>query len=142
MRAFGWAVLALLFFDEMLCVVAAGVAGYAWLGIPGAILGCAIVITVWALFASPKARFGGPIVRPVVKVLVFGGCSLALVLTGHLWWGIALAAFSIVVNALAQIPAIRDLAAAQTHRDAAAAEQRPVNPSSGAEPDDRRSASA
>ena len=35
-------------------------------------------MTVWYLVASPKARYGGPVRRPVAKVLVFGLASLLL----------------------------------------------------------------
>ncbi len=65
---------------------------------------------VWFFFASPKARYGGPLVRPVVKVLVFGLACVALWDVGRPGWAIALLVFSVVVNALAQIPSIRRLA--------------------------------
>lgn len=110
MVAFGWTVLALLFAVELAAGVAAGVAGYAAFGVLGAVLAVVVFVVLWALFASPKARFGGRVVRPLVKALVFGACSLALVLTGHLWWGVALAVAAVAINALAQIPAIRALA--------------------------------
>ena len=68
-----------------------------------------VVVVVWALFASPKAPYGGPVVRPVVKVLVFTLASVGLVAVGHPGWGIALIGFSVLVNGLAQLPAIRAL---------------------------------
>jgi hypothetical protein len=49
-------------------------------------------------------------VRPVVKVLVFTLTSLGLAAAGHPDWGIALFGFSLLVNGLALLPAIRALA--------------------------------
>jgi Protein of unknown function (DUF2568) len=102
-----WTVLALVFLDEVLAAVAAGVWGWhagGWLLAVGAPLA---VVAVWWLFASPKAPYGGPVVRPVVKVLVFGLASLGLVAAGHTGWGVALLVFSVVVNAAAQLPSVR-----------------------------------
>src|SRR4051794_2473594 len=63
----------------------------------------------WFLFASPKARFGSAVVRPLVKVVVFGLASLGLWAAGHHALGIGLLIFSVVVNGLAQLPAVRAL---------------------------------
>jgi len=109
--AVGWTVLALVFVDELLAMAGLGVYGWStslpwllvWL-LP--LLG----MLVWFLFASPKARFGTPVVRPVVKVLVFGLASLGLWAAGHPGLGLTLLVFSAVVNGLAMFPAIRDLA--------------------------------
>ncbi|MDF1606380.1 YrdB family protein [Nocardioides sp. YIM 152315] len=108
--AFGWLVLLLVFVDEVLAMAAFGVWGWqqdarwllVWL-LP--VVACA----AWFLFASPKAQYGGPLRRPLVKVAVFGLASLALWDAGHPGWAAALLAFSVVVNALAQIPAIARL---------------------------------
>ena len=56
-----------------------------------------------------KHRTLGPVVRPVVKVLVFGLAPLGLWVAGHHGWAVALLAFSVVVNGLAQLPAVRAL---------------------------------
>jgi len=116
--AFGWCVLALVFVDEVLAVAAFGVWG--WQASPRWLLVWLLpllAVTAWALFASPKAPYGGAVVRPVVKVVVFGLASLALYDAGHPDWAIALLVFSVVVNALAMAPSIRDLAvsAPSTH---------------------------
>ena len=112
MVAFGWTVLALVFVDELLAMAAFGVWGWStsprWLLVWLLPL---LAILAWYFFASPKARYGGPLLRPLVKVLVFGLASLALWDAGHPRAAVALLAFSVVVNALAMIPAIRDLAA-------------------------------
>jgi len=109
MRGFGWFVLALVFLDEILAAVAAGVWGGHVAGVLGAILGPVAVVAVWWTFASPKAPYGGLVVRPVVKVLVFGLASLGLWAAGHHGWATALLVFSVVINGLAQLPAIRGL---------------------------------
>jgi hypothetical protein len=109
MRAWGWVVLALVFVDEVLAAVAAGVAGYEAAGVAGAVVAPVAVVAVWWAFASPKARWGGPVVRPCVKVLVFGAACAGLWWAGHPAWAGALLGFSVVVNALAQLPSVRAL---------------------------------
>jgi uncharacterized protein DUF2568 len=107
----GWTVLALVFLDELLAMAGLGVYGWStsarwllvWL-LP--LLG----VLAWFFLASPKARFGSPVVRPVVKVLVFGLASLGLWAADHHSLAVALLVFSVAVNGLAMIPAIRDLA--------------------------------
>ncbi|QGN58581.1 DUF2568 domain-containing protein [Nostocoides sp. HKS02] len=114
MLAAGWVVLAAVFVDELLAAAAAAVWGH-WAG--GAMLATAmvvLVIAVWWSFASPKAPLGGPVVRPVTKVLVFGLASVGLWVADHQGWAVGLAAFSVVVNALAQLPAVRALTADET----------------------------
>jgi hypothetical protein len=98
---FGWSVLALVFLDELLAMAAFGVWG--WQASPAWLLVWLLpllAMLAWYFFASPKAAYGGPVVRPAVKVVVFG----------HPLWAVALLVFSVVVNGLAMIPAIRDLA--------------------------------
>lgn len=121
MAAFGWVVLALVFLDEVLAAVAASIwgayAGGLWL----AILAPVAVIAVWWVFASPKAPLGGPVVRPVAKVLVFGLASAGLWAAGHHGWAVAFLVFSVVVNAVAQLPSVQALvpeAAGSSRRDA------------------------
>ena len=110
MVALGWVVLALVFVDELLAVAALGVWGWStsvpWLLVW---LGPVLAILAWAVFASPKAPRRGPVVSPVVKVAVFGLASLALAASGHPSLAVALLVFSVLVNALAMVPAIRDL---------------------------------
>jgi len=111
MAIFGWSVLALVFLDELLAVAAAAVWG-AHVG--GPVLAVAmglLTMLVWFLFASPKARYGGPVVRPVTKVLVFTLASVGLWASGHHTLGVALFVFSAAVNALAQAPSIKVLIA-------------------------------
>lgn len=112
MVGFAWTVLALVFVDELAAMAAAGVWGahVAW---PLAVVMPALTMLVWFLFASPKARYGGPVVRPVVKVLVFVLASVGLWAAGHHGLAAALLVFSVVVNVLAQLPTIRRVAAAE-----------------------------
>jgi hypothetical protein len=111
MRGFGWTILALLFLDEVLAAVAAGVWGnYQW-GVVGAVLAPALVVAVWWAFASPKAPYGGGGVRRGVKVLVFGLAFVGLWDAGQQAWAVAFLVFSVVINALAQLPSVRALTA-------------------------------
>lgn len=103
----GWAVLSLVFLDEVLAVVSASVWGADAAGWWLAVLAPAVVVAVWWTFASPKAPYGGPVVRPVVKVLVFGLATLGLVSAGHTTWAVGLLVFSVVVNAAAQLPSVQ-----------------------------------
>jgi hypothetical protein len=50
------------------------------------------------------------VVRPVVQVLVFTLTSLGLWAAGLPGWALALFGFSVLVNGLGQVPAIRALA--------------------------------
>ena len=110
----GWFVLALVFVDEVLAVAAAAVWG-AWAGGPLlAVVAALLVVAVWWAFASPKAPYGGVVVRPVVKTLVFGAASLGLWQAGHPGWALALLVFSVVVNAVALLPFVRRLVPAPT----------------------------
>jgi Protein of unknown function (DUF2568) len=105
----GWFVLALVFLDELLVMAALAVWGAETGGWLPALLAVAAGVVVWSLFASPKARYGGPVARPVAKVLVIGAGVVALGVAGHAGWAAALAVFSVVVNALAMHPDIARL---------------------------------
>jgi len=109
MAGVGWIVLALVFLDEVLAAVAAGVWSHHIAGLVGTVLGPVVVIAVWWLFASPKAPYGGPVRRPVVKVLVFGLASAGLWAAGYPGWATAFLVFSVGVNGLAQLPWVRAL---------------------------------
>jgi Protein of unknown function (DUF2568) len=111
-EGFAWGVLALVFVDELLAMAAFGVWGWQ-VGSPRLLLVVVLpllAMTVWWLFASPKATWGGPIRRPVAKVLVFGLASWALWDAGHHGWAIALLVFSVAVNGLAAVPPIAAVA--------------------------------
>jgi hypothetical protein len=108
--ALGWIVLALVFLDELLVTAAFGVWG--WSASPRWLLVWLLpllAIAAWATFASPKAPYGGPVARPLVKALVFGLASLALRDAGHPGLAVALLAFSVGINSLAMLPSIREL---------------------------------
>ena len=117
MLLFGWVVLSLVFLDELLAMVAFGVWG--WQASPAWLLVWLLpllAMVAWFLVASPKAAYGGPVARPVAKVLVFGLASLALWSAGHPAWAAALLVFSVVVNGLAQLPGVRALTEPPSHR--------------------------
>jgi hypothetical protein len=109
MAILGWSVLFLVFVDEVLAVAAAAIwgghAGGEWLALGMAVL----TVVVWFLFASPKARYGGRVVRPVTKILVFGLASAGLWASGHHAPAVGLLVFSVLVNAAAQVPSVRVL---------------------------------
>ena len=107
---FAWIVLTAVFVDELAVMAAFGVWG--WQADPRWLLVWLLpllAMLVWFYFASPKARYGGPVVRPVTKVLVFGSGTLALWDAGHQGWALALLVCSVVVNGLAQLPRVREL---------------------------------
>lgn len=120
MRSLAAVILALVFFDELAVMAAFGVWGASrggplapvlWILLPVA------AMTVWFFFASPKAKYGGPVVRPVVKVIVFGLATLALWHADRPGWALALLIFSVVVNGLALLPFVqRMLADLETER--------------------------
>ena len=111
MKAFGWLVLAGVFLVEMLAFAAVGVVGARVAGAPGAIVAVVLVVVLWALVASPRARFRGPVVTRLVKLAVFGGAGLGLALTGSWGLGVGLVAVAAVLSGLAQLPGVRGLAA-------------------------------
>ena len=105
--------LSLVFLDELLAMAALGVAGWhagggsrllSWLLVVLLPLAAA---AVWGLFASPRAPLGGPVLRLLVKVLVFAAGCLGLWLAGHPGWAAALLVFSVAVNGLARLRAVR-----------------------------------
>ncbi len=102
--------LALVFLDELLLMAALAVWGASAGGWPLAVVAPLVGVTVWFLFASPKARFGGPVARPLAKVLVLVAATAGLVVAGHPGWAVALVVFSVVVNAFALHPDITRLA--------------------------------
>lgn len=109
MAIFGWSVLFLVFVDELLAISAAATWGEYQSGTLLSVAAGLAVVVVWFLFASPKARYGGRWMRPVVKVLVFSLASLGLWVSGHETLAIAYFAFSVAINALAQLPSIKVL---------------------------------
>lgn len=121
MTSVGWLVLLLVFVDELLCLVAFGMWGWqhdpAWLWVWLLPLAGALA---WFTFASPKARFGGTVVRPVVKLVVFGLATAALWDLGRPTAAGAFLVFSLTVNALATIPSIAALADESTGRSRSA----------------------
>lgn len=109
MAIFGWSVLLLVFVDELLAISAAATWGEYQGGAPLAIGAGLAVVAIWYLFASPKAPYGGRQIRPVVKVLVFSLASVGLWASDHHILAIAFFAFSVAINALAQLPSIKVL---------------------------------
>ena|SRR5215208_7880738 len=109
MAILGWTVLFFVFVDELLAIAAAAVWGNHVGNVGLAIAMAVLTMLVWFLFASPKARFGGPVVRPVTKVLVFTLASAGLWASAHHALAVALFMFSALINALAQLPSVKTL---------------------------------
>jgi hypothetical protein len=111
-EGFAWGVLTLVFVDELLAMAAFGVWGWE-VGSPRWLLVVVLpllAMTAWWLFASPKAMWGGGVRRPLAKVLVFGLASWALWDAGHHGSAVALLVFSVLVNGLAALPPIAQVA--------------------------------
>lgn len=98
-----WLILTLVFIDELLLVAAASVWGTHVGGWPLAIAAGILVVALWWAFASPKARYGGTVVRPLVKVVILVAASAGLASADHEGAALALLVFSILINALAQL---------------------------------------
>jgi hypothetical protein len=107
----GWVVLGLVFLDEVLAGVAAGVYGAHRAGWPLATGLVVLPIAARWLFASPNAPLGHPVGRPLVKVLVFGLAAAGLWAADRPGWALAFLVFSVVVNAVALHPDISRLTA-------------------------------
>jgi hypothetical protein len=70
-----------------------------------------LVILGWWSFASPKARYGGPVVRPFIKVVVVAVACAALWASGHHTSAVALLVFSVFINGSALLPSVAGLTA-------------------------------
>ena len=114
MAVFGWSVLTLVFVDELLAMAALGVWGWQEAPAPWLMVWLLplLAVAAWSLLASPRARYGGPVVRPVTKALVFGLASLALWDADHATAAVGLLLLSVIVNGLAAVPAVAGLAEA------------------------------
>jgi hypothetical protein len=92
--------LALAFLAELAAWSALGVAAYrfaggGWQGWVAAVVTVLVVVTVWGLVASPRAKAPAP-AGLVVKILVFGGSVVVLAVAGHPWWAASLGALILV----------------------------------------------
>ncbi|SDR72115.1 YrdB family protein [Actinopolymorpha singaporensis] len=58
---------------------------------------------LWGLFAAPNATLQNTAAMIAVKVLVFGGAAVGLVLTGHRSLGVALALTVVLTAVLVQV---------------------------------------
>jgi hypothetical protein len=107
--AFASLVLVLLFVSELLALAAFG--WWGWEHSPRWLLVWLLPLlgaVVWGLFASPKARYGGPRARPIVKVLVYAVAFLAIRDVGDYSWALAFLVVSALVNGLASLRMVRE----------------------------------
>ncbi|MET9020488.1 YrdB family protein [Actinopolymorpha sp. NPDC004070] len=58
---------------------------------------------LWGLFAAPNATVRNAAIAVAVKVLVFGGATIGLVLTGHRFLGAGFAAVVVLTAVLAHV---------------------------------------
>jgi len=69
-----------------------------------ALLGAGLV--AWTLFAFPWSRFGGPIVSPSARLLLYGLALLAVFAAGHPALGLVETGIFVVALALARQPEV------------------------------------
>jgi hypothetical protein len=62
-----------------------------------------VAIAVWALFVSPKARFGSAARRAVFEAVVFGAAVVALLAADQTTWAVIFAAVAIVDSVLVRV---------------------------------------
>ena len=87
---------------ELAVLVALAVAG--WLGADGTLLSLALAVALpglavamWGVWTSPRSPHRLPLPwRVAVQVVLFGLAGAALAAVGHPWWGLGVAAISIV----------------------------------------------
>src|SRR4051812_50097810 len=96
-QIWNWTWLTVAFVSELAALAALAVWGWSASGsTPVRIVlavGMPLVAAVlWGLFAAPNATRGGPALTLAVKVAVFGAGSLGLLVTGHPWLALVLAA--------------------------------------------------
>lgn len=87
--------LALAFLGELVAWSGLGVAAYViagrgWQGWVAAIITVIVVITVWGLVASPKAK-ASPTAGLATRIVVLAGAVAALIFAGQLVWAAVLA---------------------------------------------------
>lgn len=98
----------LAFLIEVVALALLGVWG--WQAGAGAVTGLLLAIGVvvaavamWALFASPRARFRSPARTPAVKVIVLGGAVLAAFAVIPPAWATAFAAVAVANTVLTYV---------------------------------------
>ncbi len=111
--AYLWALAGLLFASEILMLVVLGGSTWAVLGrgLPGVLAGIAAVavaVALWALFASPQPVFDVAAAKYGVKIVLYSGAAVLLMLAGvraHLVWLFAVS--SLVLNLAAVLTPYR-----------------------------------
>jgi hypothetical protein len=108
-RLWNWTWLTVAFLSELAALAALALLGWSAPG-PTAtrvLLAVALPLAaagVWGLFAAPNATRGGPALTLAVKVAVFGAGTLALLVTGHPWLALVLAAAALLSSVLSTPP--------------------------------------
>jgi hypothetical protein len=63
-----------------------------------------VAAVFWGVFAAPRAPVRIPALSLLVKLIVFGAGTLALLATGHPWLAVALAAAALLSSLLSTHP--------------------------------------
>ena len=97
----------LVFISEILAIGSFGIWAHSvtdksW--VPYALLGAGLV--AWSLFAFPWSRFGGTMVSPVARVLLYGLALLAVFAAGHPPLGLVETGIFVAALALARQPEV------------------------------------
>jgi hypothetical protein len=109
-RIWNWTWLTVAFLAELAALAALAVWGWS----TGASTGTKLLLAVgapvaaavlWGIFAAPRAPVRVPALTVLVKLVVFGAGTLALLATGHPWWAAVLAAAALLSSLLSTPPA-------------------------------------
>ena len=108
-QAWNWLWLTLAFVAELAALVALGHWGFTQGGstVTKVLLGIGtplVAAVLWGLFAAPQAPVRIAVLALVVKVVVFGSATLALVATGHPRLAAALAVVALLSSLLSTPP--------------------------------------
>jgi hypothetical protein len=107
-RLWNWTWLTVAFLSELAALAALALLGWSAPGPAAVRVLLAVVLplaaaVLWGLFAAPNAT-RGPVLTRTVKIVVFGAGTLALLVTGHPWLALVLAAASLLSSVLSTPP--------------------------------------
>jgi hypothetical protein len=108
-RFWNWTWLTVAFLSELAALAALALLGWSAPGPTAVRVLLAVVLplaaaVLWGLFAAPNATRGGPVLTRTVTIVVFGSGTLALLVTGHPWLALVLAAAALLSSVLSTPP--------------------------------------
>jgi hypothetical protein len=109
--AWNWLWLTVAFLTELAALVALAVWGWSvpdatvWrvvlaVGTP------AVAAVLWGLYAAPRSAFDVPVLAVLVKLVVFGAATVALVAIGHPWLAVGFAVLATLGGVLPTQPEV------------------------------------